>query len=118
MTVTAQLHIGAGMNFLPSSHRRFTRDSHSIATERASFTFFEARSINFAIVVYSYIHARRCSTCIEPTVWDHGGQHGQESEEGEGKEDRQEEKEVGLADLLRQIKVRAVCLSRADVAAA
>ena len=53
-------------------------------------------------------------------IWDHGGQHGQESEEGEGKEDRQEEKEVGLADptLLRHIKVRAVCLSRADVAAA
>jgi hypothetical protein len=32
-------------------------------------------------------------------LWDHGGQHGQESEEGEGKEEgRQEEKEVGLAD--------------------
>jgi hypothetical protein len=30
-------------------------------------------------------------------LWDHGGQHGQESEEGEGKEeDCQEEKEVGL----------------------
>jgi hypothetical protein len=29
--------------------------------------------------------------------WDHGGQHGQESEEGE-EENRQEEKEVGLAD--------------------
>ena len=53
-------------------------------------------------------------------LWDHGGQHGQESEEGEGKEDNQEEKEVDLSDLilLRHIKVRAVCLSRADVAAA
>jgi hypothetical protein len=70
-----------------------------IVTERAPFTFFEARSINFAIVVYAMINARRSSTCIE--AWDHGGQHGQESEEGEGKEeDRQEEKEVGLADLL------------------
>jgi hypothetical protein len=29
--------------------------------------------------------------------WDHGGQHGQESEEGK-EEDQQEEKEVGLAD--------------------
>jgi large-conductance mechanosensitive channel len=27
-------------------------DSRSIATDVASFTFFEARSINFAIVVY------------------------------------------------------------------
>jgi hypothetical protein len=56
--------------------------------------------------------------CIE--AWDHGGQHGQESEEGEGKEeDRQEEKEVALADatFLRHIKVRAVCRSRANVAA-
>ena len=34
-------------------------------------------------------------------LWDHGGQHGQESEEGEGgkEEDRQEE-EVGLAETL------------------
>jgi hypothetical protein len=31
--------------------------------------------------------------------WDHGGQHGQESEEGK-EEDRQEEKEVNLADTL------------------
>jgi hypothetical protein len=30
-------------------------------------------------------------------LWDNGGQHGQESEEGESKEeDRQEEKEVAL----------------------
>jgi hypothetical protein len=28
-------------------------------------------------------------------LWDHGGQHGQESEEGK-EEDRQEEKEVSL----------------------
>jgi hypothetical protein len=28
--------------------------------------------------------------------WDHGGQHGQESEEGKGKEDSQEEKEVAV----------------------
>ena len=42
-------------------------------------------------------HACRHSTCIEPT-WDHGGQHGQESEEGNGEEeDREEEgkEEVG-----------------------
>lgn len=32
---------------------RFARDAHPIATERASFTFFEARGINFAIVVYA-----------------------------------------------------------------
>ena len=59
-------------------------------------------------------------TCIQPTLGTTEGKHGQESEEGEGKEDRQEEKEVGLADPtpLRHIKVRAVCLSRADVAAA
>jgi hypothetical protein len=53
--------------------------------------------------------------------WDHGGQHGQESEEGEGKEeDRQEEKEVGLAyslPLLRHIKARALCHREADIAA-
>jgi hypothetical protein len=29
-------------------------------------------------------------------LWDHGGQHGQESEEGKEKEDQQEEKEVSL----------------------
>jgi hypothetical protein len=31
------------------------------------------------------------------SIWDHGGHHGQESEEGK-EEDRQEEKEVGLAN--------------------
>jgi hypothetical protein len=36
-------------------------------------------------------------------LWDIGGQHGQESEEGEGKEeDRQEEKEVVTPQHLRQ----------------
>jgi hypothetical protein len=53
--------------------------------------------------------------------WDHGGHHGQESEEGK-EEDRQEEKEVGLADtlpLLRHIKARArLCHREADIAAA
>jgi hypothetical protein len=75
--------------FAPSSRRRFARDSHPIATKRAPFTFFEARDINFAIVVYSL----SCMSIPDlHLIWDHGGQHGQESEEGEGKEDRQEEK--------------------------
>ena len=86
----------------------------------AAFTFFEARSINFAIVVYSYVHACRCATCIEPILWDHGGQHGQESEEGEGKEEDRQEEEVGFAaTLLRHVKARArLCHRKADIAAA
>ncbi|HVQ66226.1 MAG TPA: hypothetical protein VMT08_01895 [Bradyrhizobium sp.] len=79
------------------------------------FTFFKTDSIETQIVVYSSLHACRHSTCIEPT-WDHGGQHGQESQEGScEEEDREEkdceEKEVGLLytlSLLRHIKARAV----------
>jgi hypothetical protein len=65
-----------------------------VATARRSFTFFEAFSINFAIVVYfECMHVEM--TCINSNFGDHGGQHGQESEEGEeGKENSQEEKEV------------------------
>ena len=54
-------------------------------------------------------------------LWDHGGQHGQESEEGEGKEeDRQEEEEVvsPTRPLLRHIKARArLCHREAKIAA-
>ena len=51
-------------------------------------------------------------------LWDHGGQHGQESEEGEGKEeDRQEEVDFA-ATLLRHVKARArLCHRKADIAA-
>jgi hypothetical protein len=56
-------------------------------------------------------------------LWDHGGQHGQESEEGEDRkeEDRQEEKEVVSLrrTLLRHIKALALlCHREADFAAA
>jgi hypothetical protein len=37
--------------------------------------------------------------------WDHGGQHGQESEEGKGKEDSQEEKEVAVQRNLSTIRI-------------
>jgi hypothetical protein len=46
--------------------------------------------------------ACRVATCIEPTLGDHGGEHGKESEEGkESKEDSQEEKEVTVRENLR-----------------
>ena len=56
-------------------------------------------------------------------LWDHGGQHGQESEKGEDRkeEDRKEEKEVVSLrrTLLRHIKARALlCHREADFAAA
>jgi hypothetical protein len=41
----------------------------------------------------------RCTSIVDlhrANFWDHGGQHGQESEEGKGKEDSQEEKEVAV----------------------
>ena len=40
-----------------------------------------------------------CTSIVDlhrANFWDHGGQHGQESEEGKGKEDSQEEKEVAV----------------------
>jgi hypothetical protein len=44
--------------------------------------------------MYADIHASRYWLALNQ-LWDIGGQHGQESEEGEGKEeDRKEEKEV------------------------
>jgi hypothetical protein len=53
--VTARLRIGAGIDFCAELAPPLRRDSPPIETERASFTFFEARSINFAIVVYAMI---------------------------------------------------------------
>jgi hypothetical protein len=73
--------------------------SASLLWSCRSFTFFEAFSINFAIVVYfECLHVK--TTCINPTL---GITHGQESEEGEGKEDSQEEKEVTVRRNLRGI---------------
>jgi hypothetical protein len=37
--------------------------------------------------------------------WDQGGQHGQESEEGKGKEDSQEEKEIAVQRNLSTIRI-------------
>ena len=60
-----------------------------------------------------FMHVRR-STCIEPT-WDHGGQHGQESQEGSCEEEDREEKDCeeevesfATLSLPRHIKARAV----------
>jgi hypothetical protein len=63
---------------------------------RSPFTLFQAHRINFAIVVYSVLAACRGRLALNQ-LWDHGGQHGQESEEGK-EEDRQEEKEVAFAN--------------------
>jgi len=62
----------------------------------SSFTFFEARGINFANVVYSVFVHVEIDLHLNPTFIAEG-KHGQESEEGK-EEDRQEEKEVVLAD--------------------
>jgi hypothetical protein len=51
-------------------------------------------------------------------LWDNGGQHGQESEEGESKEEEDRQEEVGLRQpaethqRLRHIKARALCRPR------
>jgi hypothetical protein len=81
---------------------------------RWPFTFFKTGSIESEIMVYSSLHARRRSTCIEPT-WDHGGQHGQESQEGSCEEEDSEEKDCeeevesfATLSLPRHIKARAV----------
>jgi hypothetical protein len=53
-------------------------------------------------------------------LWDHGGQHGQESEEGEGKEEDRQEEEVGLAKtllFLRHVKARVLRDREADITA-
>jgi hypothetical protein len=50
------------------------------------------------------MYACRFSTCIEPTFWDHGGQHGQESEEGK-EEVSEKEKEVTSQQKPRSIRI-------------
>jgi hypothetical protein len=70
------------------------RGLHAVTPPERPFTFFEARSINFVIVVYSV--CMHVNVDLHRTNFrDHGGSHGQESEEGkegkEGKEDSQEE---------------------------
>jgi len=48
-----------------STHRQATLFDAKQRDVRAPFTFFEASSINFAIVVYACVCACRSSTCIE-----------------------------------------------------
>jgi hypothetical protein len=51
------------------------------------------------------------STCIEPTLGDHGGEHGQESEEGkESKEDSEEEKEVTVRTVRPDLYAHGCCI--------
>ena len=70
----------------PSSRSKST-------TARSPFTLFQASDINFSIVVYAHIMQ---VDVRHANLWDNGGQHGQESEEGEGKEKEDRQKEVSL----------------------
>ena len=78
---------------IASTYRKERSPTRNALASELPFTFFEARGINFAIVVYSL----SCMSIPDlHLIWDHGGQHGQESEEGK-EEDRQEE-EVTFVD--------------------
>jgi hypothetical protein len=65
-TVTAQLHISPGMEFLvPSSHHRFTRDLHPIATEASVVYLLRSAKYQFCNCGVLFLHACRSTTCIE-----------------------------------------------------
>jgi hypothetical protein len=106
---------------MPRLHPKLLRIVHSNIASGVRDVYL-LRSTQYQICSCGVL-SRSCTSMRdlhEPILWDHGEQHGQESEEGESKEEDRQEEEVGFAaTLLRHVKARArLCHRKADIAAA